>query len=815
MEPTDIKTGEPIITSAPFRTNNQVKLESTDLDGFYETAKLKILENLSSFQQLGVYTIKVKPYIPLDKNLAIKKAIINIKNEDNQCFKWCIARALNPTAKNSERIEFPVSLNQVTLFEKNNHDISVNVYGFEKSVYLLRISKDNDRQHLIDLLLISNGEKRHYCLIKMRIELPNPGSTMQFIHHNRSMRVPFVVYADFESFVKPINTCTPNPNESYTKQYQKHTPSSFCYYIKFFDESFYQSSPVTFTASSETDDVAQIFVDSLQEDIKKICNRINFKKDMIYNHENKKDFNEATECHICGEYLGEDKKLSGGKLSSISNNEEKYISFSREIKVDEYIKEGKKFEVKRELRFLDSYRFMLFSLDSLSKNLSKEQFKNIRKLYSGKQFEEFSMDSKNLKKLDLLIKKGVYPYDWVDSVDKFNETQLPTKESFFSKLNDEDISDDDYSHAQNVWNEFHCKTFTDYRDLYNVSDVLLLADVFENFRDVCMKNYKLDPAWYYTSPGLAWDAALKKTIVKLELLSDYDMILMIKKGIRGGISMILNRLGTSNNKYMDNYDQTEPSTYIQYLDANNLYGWAMSKPLPTHGFKWMDEDELKNWKSIPCILEVDLNYPEHLHDDHNDYSLAPEMITKIHRGVMFEERAWLSQYIELNTNLRTKATNDSEKEFFKLMNNSVFGKTMENIENRVDVRLVTNRDEAVKLASRPNYESRTIFNENLIAIHMKKTKLMYNKPTYLGMCILDLSKTLMYEFHYDYIKKKYADQAKLLFTDTDSLTYEIKTEDFYDDIKNDIESKFDTSVFNPNHPAINNKVGFKVVLIKK
>ncbi|XP_065650901.1 uncharacterized protein LOC136079114 [Hydra vulgaris] len=678
------------------------------------------------------------------------------------------------------------------------------------------------------------------------------------------MRVPFVVHADFESFNKAINTCTPNTNESYTKHY-------------------YQGKLETFTANSEEDDVAQIFVDRLEEDIKKICDMTKFPKKMIFTNKNKYDFDEANECHICGDYLGEDKvrdnchitgkyrgdahqncklnykipkffpvlfhnlsgydghvfikKLSGRKLSCIPNNEEKYISFSREIKVDEYIKEGKKFEVKRKLRFLDSYRFMPFSLDALSKNLTRDQCKNIIKLYSGKQ-------------LDLLLRKGVYLYDWVDSVDKFNETQLPPKELFFSKLNNEDISDDDYSHAQTVWNEFHCKTFKDYHDLYNVSDVLLLTDVFKNFIDVCMNCYKLDPAWYYTSPGLAWDAALKKTKVKLELLSDYDMILIIKKGTRGGISMISNRLGTSNNKYMgDEYDKSKESTFIQYLDAYNLCGWAVSNPLPKHGFKWMDENEIENWKPFPCILEVDLDYPEHLHDDHNDYPLAPERvkvnkveklipnlnhkknyvihyenlklyerlglrITKIHRGVMFEERTWLSQYIELNTYLRTKAKNDSEKEFVKLMNNSVFGKTMKNIQKRVDVRLITNRDEAVKLASRPNYKSRTIFDENLIAIHMKRTKLMYNKPIYLEMCLLDLSKTLMYEFYYDYIKNKYADRGKLLFTDTDSLAYEIKTEDFYDDIKYDVESKFDTSVFTLNHPAIIN-VAFEVGLNKK
>ena len=398
--------------------------------------------------------------------------------------------------------------------------------------------------------------------------------------------------------------------------------------------------------------------------------------------------------------------------------------------------------------------------------------------------------------------------------------------------------------------DINCQTFRDYHNIYNVSDMLILADVFENFRNVCNENYGLDPAHYYTSPGLAWDAALKMIKICLELISDYDMILMIKKGIRGGISMISNRYGVANNKYMgDSYDPNKESTYIQYLDANNLYGWAMSKPLPTHGFKWMSESELDHWRSMPCILEVDLDYPESLHDEHNDYPLAPERMTidkvdklvpnlnnkknyvihyenlkqyerlgliptKIHRGIKFEERPWFKEYIDLNTNLRTKAKNEFEKDFFKLMNNSVFGKTMENIENRVDVRLVTKEKEVMKLSKKPNFESRTINDENLIAVHMKRTKLVYNKPIYLGMCILDLSKTLMFEFHNDYIKNKYSDRAKLLMTDTDSLIYEIKTDDFYNDIAEDVESKFDTSEFNKDHPAINN-FGFKAGVNKK
>ena len=176
-------------------------------------------------------------------------------------------------------------------------------------------------------------------------------------------------------------------------------------------------------------------------------------------------------------------------------------------------------------------------------------------------------------------------------------------------------------------------------------------------------------------------------------------------------------------------------------------------------------------------------------------------ISNIHRGIKFKESQWLKKYIALNTDLRTKARNEFEKDFFKLMNNSVFGKTMENIRNRVDIKLVNDKNKAERLAAKPNFKHCNIFSEDLTAIHMKKTFLTFNKPVYLGMCILDLSKTLMFDFHYNYIKKKYGDNAKLLFTDTDSLMYEIWMEDFYEDIKGDVKDRFDTSNYPSNHPS--------------
>ena len=165
----------------------------------------------------------------------------------------------------------------------------------------------------------------------------------------------------------------------------------------------------------------------------------------------------------------------------------------------------------------------------------------------------------------------------------------------------------------------------DYHDLYLKTDVLLLADVFDNFRGVCIENYKLDPAWYYTAPGLAWDACLKKTEVELELLKDVDMLLMSEKGTRGGVSTITKRYAKANNSYMNTHNSNSPSKYIVYLDANNLYGWEMSQPLPIREFEWKCE-ELKIWTSHHCILEVDLKYPKEIHDLHNDYPLAPERL---------------------------------------------------------------------------------------------------------------------------------------------------------------------------------------------
>ena len=435
----------------------------------------------------------------------------------------------------------------------------------------------------------------------------------------------------------------------------------------------------------------------------------------------------------------------------------------------------------------------------------------------------------------------------MDSFEKFDQTEHPAKEHIYSILNDQDITDDEYDHAKKVWKTFKIKTMGEYHDLYLGSYVLLLTDVFENFRKTCMQYYKLDPCHYFTSPGLSLDAMLKMTNIKLELMTDIDMFQFIEKGMRGGVSYIANRYGKANNKYMKKYDEKAPSKYIMYLDSNNLYGWATSQYLPTGNFKWMTNNEISKinlgmYKADGkkrLILEVDLEYPQELHDMHNDYPVCPGKvkvsndmlsgyckkiaekykisiglvskliptlrdkkeyvlhyrnlqlyldlglkIKKVHRVLKFDQSPWLKQYINFNTEKRKHAKNPFEKDFFMLMNNSVFGKTMENLRKRVDIRLVTNEKKLDKLTSKPTFVSSKIFNENLMAVHMVKKTLTLNRP--------DLSKTLMYDFHYNYKKKKYNNRARLLFTDTDSLTYEIEAEDVYKDFWND-KDMFDNS----------------------
>ena len=553
------------ILNSYFNSETVENLEGTDELEVYDRSVQTIEERIQNFNQRGsnwrfqrvlsldihftdFIPLRGSTFLPLPRKIATKKAVINMKNDDDQCFKWSVVGALNPVEKNSERItnilkyqserldwsglQFPVKLDHIVIFEKFNPSISINVFGFEGDVYPLRLSKSKS-ELIVNLLLISDGEKQHYCLIKslsrllssqmskhdhansfclnclnhfpneeklkiheeyclknqaIRIEMPEKGSFISFIHHNRAIEVPFVVYADIEAFTEEISTCEPNDQKSFTQKYQRHRPSGFCYKIVCFDEQLFNQKPVLFRTESEDEDISAIFVEMLERDIKRIQEKFDFSKKMIFTFKDKDDFEKEEICWICQKEFGEREKkvrdhchftgkyrgaahvkcnlqfkktkftpvifhnLSGydsnlfvknlgkieGNIKCIPNNEEKYISFSKEIVVGEYENnKGEKVEVKHEIRFLDSFKFMASSLESLVGNLGLEKLKETRK-----EFEE---------KAELLSRKGIYPYDYMNGIKKFSEKTLPTKEEFYSKLNDCGISDEDFDHAKRIW----------------------------------------------------------------------------------------------------------------------------------------------------------------------------------------------------------------------------------------------------------------------------------------------------------------------------------------------------------------------------
>ena len=292
---------------------------------------------------------------------------------------------------------------------------------------------------------------------------------------------------------------------------------------------------------------------------------------------------------------------------------------------------------------------------------------------------------------------------------------------------------------------------------------------------------------------------------------------------------------------MKDYDSSKEPSYIQYLGANNLYGAAISEKLPMNGFKWVNDIFEINEKFVNSynknsdkgyILEVDVDYPSKLHKLHSDMPFLPERmiidktkklvcnlhdkknyvvhisvlkqaldhglkLRKVHRVIEFKQKAWLKEYIDVNTELRKKASNDFEEDFFKLLNNEVFGKTMENVRKHRYIKLVKTDHRRNKLVLEPNYHTMKLIDDNLAIIEMKKVKVKMNKPIYLGFCILEISKIIMYEFWYDYVKNKYGNKVRLYYTDTD---INIKTNDFYKDISQDVNERFDTSNYTFDRP---------------
>ena len=776
-------------------------------------------------------------------------------------------------------------------------------------IYLLRI-EDEEESHYVYIKHISRllnlnsytkpGDKKEFCPYCQKnisvkdycenhlrdcykracgegslIKLPEEGSTMKFKNHKNKLERPFIVYADCESTLEKVDrqVC------GNTELIHKHNINSCCYYfVCTYDSS--KNKLKTF----EGDNCIEDMVVELKELSDECIEEMRKNEEMVLSKEDKFKFWNAKCCSICNEPFKEkDKrcrdhdhrtgqfrgathqkcninyfcnrylpvvfhnlrgydshfiikkaydianKLNNPKIDVIPNSYEKFMSFNI-----------------GSLKFIDSLQFMASSLEKLVDNLydKNDKFNNFN--HMKKYYEP---------ELELLCQKGFYPYEWVDNDEKLNHIGLPPSSDFYSRLKQETISETNYKHALNVYDKLKCKSFRDYHMTYLKCDVLLLADVFENFRKTCYSYYNLDPANYISAPSLAWDAMLMKTKIELDQIFDPKILDIIERQKKGGLCFVgSKRHVKANNHYLEDYDDTKPENYLMYWDANNLYGWAMSQPLPYKDISFNTDITLEEIlatnddNDIGYIVECDLEYPKEIHDKLKEFPPCPETLApttkmlseyqkslkekgnqgkvsqvgcskliphlmrhenycihyrnlkfvkelgvkiKVHNVVEFQQKPWLKTYIDFNTDKRKEAKNEFEKDFFKLMNNAVFGKTMENVKNRIQLHLTTQEDNAIKWFSKINFKtSKSI--DNLHLIEMYKQEIVYDKPIYVGTSILDLSKLHMMNFHYNVIHKEFEGKYNLIYSDTDSFVYNIEHPDIYQWVS-DNKQHFDLS----------------------
>jgi hypothetical protein len=854
---------------------------------------------------------------------AIAASLLMIKKNAQRKAKYSKVIA----AFSYSNIKFPVSQKDVVRFEKSN-DISVNVYAVEdKVVYPHYVTAQKNKQFHANLLLFDN---HYYCIRNMsslvskqqkvnqhktyvcnyclstyitqkrfethlemcqkkgqRYQMPL-NKHLEFTRFENLIPATFVIYADLESLILKEQK-TDGHGKVISKR--EHVPISIgaIRICKAFSEL--NSKVKIYTGR----DCIDRFIDFLESEYEYVCYICQTQyKPMVMTKSDVLQHNKATccemckvpftsklkayrdHCHVSGKYrqaLCNVCNLNRAdffpKLYVIFHGLSNYDSHfvinvfnrfdDRDIRIIPLTGEKYLTFSVGNLHFKDSYKFLSESLDTLATNLSKK----------GKEY--FPIVNANVKdpiQNELMKKKGVFPYSYMTSEDVLSERNLPPKKYFYNDLRKEHITEEAYSFAQHVFKTFKCKSLKDYMHVYLSADILLLADIFENYRSETINDFKIDPVFYFSSPHVCFDAFLYNYTPGIELLTDIDHYLFLKKALRGGLSMICKRYSKANNKYLSNYDAKKPSKYILYLDANNLYGKAMSESLPQKSFQWMKRGELdlNDIMTIPpngpfgCVLEVDLEYPEHLHTSHSDYPLAAEkrkvnykqlspyskhicdkfnlkrstnceklmttlysktnyvlhyrllqfyvnhglVVKKIHRGLKFHQSPFLKEYIEFNSKKRAATTNEFDSAFYKLNNNSVFGKTIERNDNRCRVKLTNNSDSYEKLVSKPTFKSAMRINKDLTSVSAKYPCITLDKPFFVGVVILELSKFFMLQFHYDYLLEKYAAKAALLFTDTDSLAYEIECEDVYKDLQKDSAQWFDFSNYPPSHPNFSN-----------
>ena len=560
-------------------------------------------------------------------------------------------------------------------------------------------------------------------------------------------------------------------------------------------------------------------------------------------------------------------KMKGWEMSVIAQTREKFMSITARIPVG-VSKKGK--TIFNVLQFIDSYQFMNSSLSSLSQNLtSLPHTQSLRSRFP------------TLTK-ELIMRKGIFPYSYFDSLARLDETTLPHREHFKNDLTNEECSEEDYSHAQLAWEQFGCSSFGEYMLCYLQLDVLLLADVFEAFRKLSLDQDGLEPVHFVSLPSLSFMSAFKMTNETIHLIQNPFVYNMFERGIRGGLTFV-NVHHMKSGTVVDEANGKECNKILLYIDQNNLYGEALSKPLPHSNFTLLSPEDIAltfpNEESILAlddeapegfVFELDLNYPSNVHDKTRDFPLAPESlevtdemlspymrsyhsqlmdqrhhasktfkscrkllmttydkrhyvvhfsilkfylsmglkVDKIHHVIKFSQKAFLKPYISFNSEQRAKAKNSFEKDFYKLKNNSLFGKTMEDVRKRMNYKVSSNEERILKLIASPLFLDRDIISEDVVGIKMVKPKVVLDKPIYVGQAVLDYSKLSMYRLFYETLPHcPLINKVQLLGGDTDSFFLALTVDEGItaDDVLRNLESYVDFSNYPSDHPLFSNK----------
>ena len=852
-----------------------------------------------------VRDIQASSYTEFPGKYKDSKSIINIKNNDQYCFLWCILAYLYPVEDHKDRIskydmykhtlnikglEFPMKVKDIPKFERLNklniRGHGINVFELTGNVLTLIYINENYKQPQIDLLLYEN----HYCLITKLHCLINKDSHMKhvcrrcftafysndvlnnhiercinqqptkitfswknhlkFEDHHMKIPLPIRVYADFECINQPQNI----PNVLF-----KQFPIAVGYYlISPFESKYY---------SYFGSDCTKWFIKEMLKLEQEANKYFKTNLELQITAQEEESFKLAEECWLCENPLDDTKvrdhdHLTGkyrGAAHNICNINCKqrssnfvpifFHNFSgydchlifQELLIQVFEKgyEPKIIPKSMEnyvsiqvacLRLLDSYRFLSSSLDKLVESL-----------------DSFPIMDENGFIDKLFKKKLAYPYEYLN-LDNFQEPLNLTKEDYWSTLTQSYPSDDDIKRTQELIDKNKIENGRELTMLYLKMDVLQLTDAFENFVESSTRDYKINPLYSYSLPGYTWKAGLKLTNIKLDFIKDKNLLLLLENNIRGGISSVMG------NRHV----QSDDNEQILYIDANNLYGWAMNQYLPTGDFKKIKfgcehDSVLMNEIKVDILstlddneysyfIECDLEYPAEIKEKTKNFPFCPYQtkadadlfsaymnnvnqpnykptsklicdvtnkskymihyrmfkfylnqgmkVTKIHTIYRFKQSPWLAKYIDHNTQKRTVAKTNFEKDLYKLMNNAFFGKTMENVRDRTNLEFIDHSqiDQIIKRQSKLSFKGTMDHYSKFSVYKIDKEKTVFDKPIYLGFTVSELSKLLMYEFYYNKLQPYWKQSIQLHYMDTDSFILSFDTNHqelihFYNKIK--------------------------------